>query len=259
MRRITQKSKMRGKVKYYIVLFLLIILGVISFIFSPQGKATYNAIKKACNTVSEKSYLTLGQVETEGRIRTSLTDINKTLQLTQGMPILDIDLRAKQEALLQLPWVKSAVIERHLPTTLFIRIEEKKPIALWQNNGLYFPLDEEGNPIQDNKTILSDLILVVGSDAPEHTIDLIEALKKFEDIHIKVRSAVRIGNRRWNLMLNDAQHGLEILLPETDIETALMRLKQADAEEDIFKKDLQRIDLRQSDRLVVRPKEVKKK
>lgn len=259
MRRLKQKTKASHKLKWYIAFILLISAGILSFIFSPQGKATFDALKMACDTIYEKAYLTLGQVETEGRIRTSLEDINKTLQLSQGMPILDINLHEKQQALLQLPWVKSAVVERHLPSTLFIRIEEKSPIALWQNKGLYFPLDEQGNPIQDNKTHLSDLILVVGSDAPEHTIDLINILKKFEDIHIKVRSAVRVGNRRWNLLLNDAQNGLEILLPETDIETALTRLQQANAEEGIFKKDLQRIDLRQSERLVVRPKEVKKK
>ena len=136
MRRMKQKAS--HKLKWYIAFFLLISAGVVSFVFSPQGKATFNAIKTACNTVSEKAYLTLGQVETEGRIRTSLEDINKILQLSQGMPILDINLHEKQQALLQLPWVKSAVIERHLPSTLFIRIEEKSPIALWQNKGLYF-------------------------------------------------------------------------------------------------------------------------
>ena len=259
MRHVKQKAKLSRKLKWYIAFWLLIVAGIVSFVFSPQGKATFNAIRTACNTISEKAYLTLGQVETEGRIRTALDDINKALQLTQGMPIFDIDLAEKQQALLQLPWVKSAVIERHLPATLFIRIEEKSPIALWQNKGLYFPLDEQGNPIQDNKTHLSDLILVVGSDAPEHTLDLIETLKKFENIHAKVRSAVRIGDRRWNLLLNDAQNGLEVLLPETSIETALKRLQLADEKEEILKKDLQRIDLRQSDRLVVRPKEVKKK
>lgn len=259
MRRLRQKAKTSHKLKWYIAFWLLIALGVVSFVFSPQGKATFDAIETACDTISEKAYLTLGQVETEGRIRTSLEDINKTLQLSQGMPILDINLHEKQQALLQLPWVKSAVIERHLPATLSIRIEEKSPIALWQNKGLYFPLDEQGNPIQDNKTHLSDLILVVGSDAPEHTLNLIETLNKFDDIRIKVRSAVRVGNRRWNLLLNDAQNGLEILLPETAIETALTRLQQADKEEGILKKDLQRIDLRQPERLVVRPKEVKKK
>lgn len=240
-------------------MLLLIIAGIISFTFSPQGKETFDILKKALNTVSEKSYLTLGQVETEGRIRTTLDDINKALQLTQGMPILEIDLYEKQQTLLKLPWVKSVVIERHLPSTLFIRIEEKTPVAIWQNNGVYFPLDTEGKIIQDNKTQLADLLLVVGGDAPKHTIDLIEILEKHEEIYAKVRSAVRVGGRRWNLILNDIQNGLEILLPEKDIEMALKRLQQAAEEEKLFEKDLQRIDLRQSDRLVVRTKEVKKK
>ena len=259
MRRVKHKIEFSRKFKCYLAVSLLITAGIISFVFSPQGEATFNALKTAYKTVLEKSYLTLGQVETEGRIRTSLDDINKTLQLSQGMPILDIDLNEKQQELLQLPWIKSAVIERHLPSKLIIRIQEKHPIALWQNNGVYLPLDEQGNPIQDKKASLSNLILVVGSDAPKHILTLMEALDLFEDIRIKVRSAVRVGNRRWNLMLNDAQNGLEVLLPETDIKIALKRLELADKKEGILKKDLQRIDLRQSDRLVVRPREVKKK
>lgn len=259
MRRLKTKKGISRRIKGFIAMFLLIGIGIISFVFSSQGKETFDTLKKVYDTVSEKSYLTLGQVKTEGRIRTTLEDINKTMQLEQGMPIFEIDLYEKRQALLTLPWIKSVVIERHLPSTLFVRIEEKKPIALWQNNGLYFPLDSEGNPIQDSKAQLTDLLLVVGADAPKHTIDLIAALEKYEEIYTKVRSAVRVGNRRWNLILNDVQNGLEILLPETNIETALQRLQQDNEKEKLFEKDLQRIDLRQSDRLVVRTKEVKKK
>ena len=254
-----KKKKFSVKTRLYLGGFVLIVLGAVAFWFSPYGVKTRATVRTVTSNISDKAHLVLDQVTVEGHKNTSITDINKTLDLAQNMPMLDIDLKESQEKLLTLPWIDSVIIERHLPSTLYIRIKEKEPIAVWQQNKKYLPLDAHGKPIQDDKTALSDLILVVGSDAPRHTPELIETLKKYPDILARVRSAIRQGERRWDLMLNDASDGLVIALPETEIEAALARLKKADAENHLLNKDLQRIDVRHADRLITRLREVKKK
>ena len=256
MRHVKQKN-LSVKIHLFFIGLILIALG--AFWFSPYGTKTVASVRAVAANIADKAHLVLGQVNVEGHIYTSLADINKTLNLSQNMPILDIDLQKSREKLLALPWVDSVIIERHLPSTLYIRIKEKEPIAVWQQNKKYLPLDTNGTPIQDDKTVLSDLILVVGPDAPEHTSELIETLKKHPEIFARVRSAVRQGERRWDLMLNDVSDGLVIALPETDIEAALTRLEKADAENHLLNKDLQRIDVRHADRLITRLREVKKK
>ena len=256
MRRITPLKKKRALLRPILGFVLLFCLGITAFLISPYGRPTVSALKKSYQAITDRAHLVLTQVQVEGHIRTSLTDINKTIGLTQGMPIFDIDLKTVQNQLKELPWIKSVILERHLPSTLFIRITEKEPIAVWQNNRKYLPLDTDGQPIQDTQTHLPHLILVVGEDAPAHTPDLLKALEDYPEIREKVRSAVRVGGRRWNLILNEVD-GLIVKLPELDIAVALDRLQQAADQDKLLKKDLSMIDLRQPDRLIVRLKEGK--
>lgn len=253
MRKIKKKKNIISlRLKITLLAVVISVLGLVAFLMSPWGKPVVHTVRVGYQTVVEKAHLVLDQVKVEGHARTSLADINDALGLTQGMPIFDIDLKAAQERLSTLPWVREVSVERYLPSVLFIRIVERKPIAVWQHQKTYHPLDESGEPIADDKTILSGLLLVVGDDAPEHTPALIQMLAKYPDVAVKVRSAVRVGSRRWNLILNDAEEGLEVYLPETDVEVALERLQKMNEEEQILRRDLQVIDLRISDRLIVR-------
>ena len=115
-------------------------------------------------------------------------------------------------------------------------------------------LDEEGKTINDKQYLSEDLILIVGRDAPEHVVALLSALDQFPDIGTRVRSAKRIENRRWNLRLMDAEKGLEILLPQTDIVQALARLDRQNKKDKILKKDIESIDMRLNDRIIVHPR-----
>lgn len=258
MRRVKNK-KMSWKTRLYLIGFLALVAGVVGFCMSPYGQATGQFIKDNYEKVVEKSYLVLDQVQVEGHRRTQGSVIINALELKQKMPIFDIDLKEAQEKLLKLPWVKKAVVERHLPSTIFIRVEEKEPIAVWQNKQKYFPLDVDGSPISDDKVALMDLILVVGEDAPKHTPRLIETLKKYPEIYAKVRVATRRGGRRWDLILNDVQDGIEVNLPETDMDYALTQFEKMIRENKLMKRDLKRINLLHRDRLIVRPREAGKK
>lgn len=246
--------------KWKIIGLSLAIIGLSGVLFwqSPYYGELEKSVRESYELLMNKSSLVLGQVIVEGHSRTSLSDINREINLAQGTPIPDIPMEQIRQKLLNLPWIKSVVIERHLPGTLYIRLTEKEPIAIWQHHQKYLPLDTEGHPVQDTQTALPNLVLVVGEGAPEQTPALLEILDRYPDIRRQVRSAVRVSRRRWNLMLNDAENGVVIKLPETEIEEALARLSRAAETEKIFKKDLSMIDLRQKDRLIVRPKERKK-
>ena len=63
-------------------------------------------------------------------------------------------------------------------------------------------------------------------------------------------AAVRVGDRRWNLHM---QNGVDVLLPEGHEAVALQRLATLQEGHDLLGRPLQVIDLRLPDRLVVRP------
>lgn len=245
------------KIKLICLGIILLITAVVAFFASKTGQNIIDKVTGAYHAVVSKSHLTLQRMDLEGHQRTKTEEVMQVLSLQQGMPILDVDLFDIQARVAELPWVDSVSVERHLPDAIHIRIHEKTPIAVWQNNKKYFPLDETGEPIDDHKTVLKDLtlngmILVVGRDAPEYTPELIEILRKYPEIHKLVESAVRIGDRRWNLNLRDVNNGTVIYLPETDIEAALERLIEWQETEQVLDKDFKMIDLRIEDRLIVR-------
>ena len=257
MRHVKQKKSF-SKIKIGIAALICIGLGAGVFFIRPYLKTVQEAMQASYHRMIEKANLTLEQITVEGRNRIGLDELNEALSgVIRGMPIFDISLTDIQKKLKDLPWVKTVVVERHLPSILYIKIIEKEPIAVWQNNKKYLPLDEEAHPIQDSETHLPDnLLLVVGQDAPIHTPALLKALNNYPDIREKVRSAVRIGQRRWNLNLNEVD-GITVKLPEADIEGALSRLNLAIERDKILKRDLQLIDLRPTERIRIQLKERK--
>lgn len=247
-----KKKQVSLCIKLTILSIILLIGAGVGIYFSPAGEIISHAVMDVKNLMAQKAHFELEQVVVEGHIRTNLEDIKKKLNLEQGMPILEIDLEEKKEAVLGLPWIKTVRIERHLPAQLFILVTEKTPIAVWQNKKKYLPIDEAGEKIEDDKTVLKNVLLVVGEDAPQHTPELIQALNQYPQISELARSAVRVGNRRWNLYLNDVENGLEIRLPEANIENALERLQEFDDSGQILERELKVIDLKLPDRLIVR-------
>ncbi len=240
------------KRRIWAVVLILIVAGACAFITTPQGKKTIKQAEQLWAQVQQKSHLELREVPIQGHNRTQLEDINKVLGLTQGMPILDIDLKEKRDALLTLPWIRGVVIERMLPDTIIIQVQEKTPIAIWQHNKKYWPIDEFGHTISDNKTVIANVLLVVGEDAPKHTPQLIDVLAQYPTVQKHVRSAVRVGKRRWDLYMDDAEQGLVVQLPETDIGNALNRLREFNETGQILDRDINVIDLKLPDRLIIR-------
>lgn len=250
----TKKKGLSLKTKMIISIILVVFIGLVLFFLSPPGKFVVKQTQAFIKTAQDKAHLSLYSVQISGHARTSKEDVMRVLNIAQGMPIFDVDLEEVRSQVSTLPWVKSVLVERHLPSSLFIVMREKTPIAVWQNHKRYFPLDQEGKPIADDQTVLNNLILVVGEDAPAHTPQLIESLGHYPMIEARVRSAVRIGGRRWNLVLHDLENGITIYLPDTttEMERALKRLQRLQETQQILDKDFKVIDLRIEDRLIVR-------
>ena len=208
--------------------------------------------KKEFNTLIENCGFVLNDILIEGRKRTSKTEIKNALNLPVDNLITALDLKKMQENLAHLPWVKSVSVSRQLPNILFIRLEERTPIALWQNNKKYYPIDEDGNII--NASCEDNLLLLVGNGAPVKAYHFIQTLKQFKLLYERVVSAVLINDLRWNLYIDDIENGIIILLPDSDLNNALERLENLQKTENVLDKDISKIDLRFTDKTVIKPR-----
>ena len=64
-----------------------------------------------------------------------------------------------------------------------------------------------------------------------------------------MRASTYVAERRWNLKL---KNGIDVRLPETNIEGALATLVRLDREKNLLSRDITAVDLRLADRLTVR-------
>jgi cell division protein FtsQ len=165
-------------------------------------------------------------------------------------PILAIDMEETRQRVESLGWIKSATIARRLPDTIYLQIEERQALALWQHKGRIVLIDREGAVIQRHKLDgFAALPLVVGEDAPANAAPLLDLLRTYPAVSGQVEAAVRVSGRRWNLRL---RNGIDIRLPAEDVAAALDRLAEYQREHALFERDVIAVDLRVPDRLIVR-------
>src|SRR5581483_10946130 len=99
-----------------------------------------------------------------------------------------------------LSWVEHATVERRLPGTVVVNLQERRPFAIWQNQGKFVLIDRSGQVVtNENLNEFHQLPLVVGAGAPAAAASLIDALTDHPDLQQRVTAAVRVGERRWNL------------------------------------------------------------
>jgi cell division septal protein FtsQ len=150
-----------------------------------------------------------------GQYNMQASEITEALALRQGEPIMDISLNELKDKVEALGWVREATIERQLPGTLHVRIVERRPVAIWQNQGELRLVDIEGKIItkgvEGAKENFGNLPIVVGENANEHVSLVFGFLMKEPELFMLVSSVIRVGDRRWNVRL---KNGMEIKLPE---------------------------------------------
>jgi cell division protein FtsQ len=189
-------------------------------------------------------------VAIEGLSEARRDDVLAALAIEIGEPILGVEPAAARARLERVGWIKSASVGRRLDGAIDVRIEERKPFALWQKDGRLLLVDREGTPITDQRLgRFAHLPLVVGEDAARHAARLLDALAQESVLYPQIAAAIRIGGRRWTLRLAS---GVEILLPEEDPEGAWERLARLEREHNLLGRAISAIDLRLSDRMILR-------
>lgn len=166
-----------------------------------------------------------------------------------GGSLVGFNAREAREALRALDWVKSAEVQRVFPNRIEISLVEREPFAIWQIDGQYKVIGRDGVPLSGyTQRTTSGLPLVTGPGANEAASDFINHLSAMPEIAAKMHAAARVGQRRWNLYLDN---GVKIALPEKDLGLALEQVAALDAEQNILSKGIREIDLRLAGRLVV--------
>lgn len=217
-------------------------------------RQAFSAASKAALDHSAQAGLSVQEIFVEGRIETRAAEVLDVLDLSRGTPILSFDPQQAREELEKLPWIKTAAVERRLPDTIYVRLTERRPLALWQRHGRLALIGDDGREIEGTDIQrFAQLPMVVGDDAPQHAASLLALLETEPELQRRVVAAVRVGDRRWNLRVDaGADRTIEVQLPEINPAAAWARLAEAVHASSLFEKNVTAVDLRLPDRLVVR-------
>jgi cell division protein FtsQ len=216
----------------------------------PAGRAVIAEAGVRAIAASARLGLVVSDIEVEGRETTDAATIMAALGARRGTPILAVSPSRARQQLESLPWVRSAAIERRLPGTLFVRLVERHPLAVWQHDGKQELIDRHGEviPVKDLSRF-AKLPTVVGKDAPAHAAALIAMLAQQPALAARVTAAIRVDDRRWNVRID---HRVDVLLPEEDAAAAWARLAALERSDGLLKRDIRAVDMRLPDRLVLR-------
>lgn len=224
--------------------------GAVLVSHSPTGEAALQYTADRVLDGTARLGFVVSDVKVEGRETTERETIVTALGAKPGTPILAVSPQRAKEQLESLPWVHSAVVERRLPDTLYIRLVERKPLALWQHGGKIELIDRQGAVIPVSRLDrFAKLPLVVGEHAASCAAELIDMLGTEPDLASRVTAAIRVGDRRWNLRIDNA---IDVLLPADAAAGAWSQLARLERSSAILKRDVQTVDVRIPDRLVVR-------
>jgi cell division protein FtsQ len=188
----------------------------------------------------------------DGRHYTDADTLRAMINMEKGDPIFSFHPAEAKKTIERISWVRFAHVERRLPDTIYIKLEERKPIALWQRNKRLSLIDADGVVLTDhNLAPWKNLMIVLGDDAPKKTAELIAMLDAEPVIRERVEAATLVSGRRWDLKLKS---GAEVKLPEGELGLALRKLAINHEEEALLDKDVLSIDVREEGRITVRTK-----
>ncbi|MBS0564757.1 MAG: cell division protein FtsQ/DivIB [Proteobacteria bacterium] len=162
-----------------------------------------------------------------------------------------LDLDGFRDTIAGMDAVADVSVKLKAGGVLGVTVTERKPAILWRTETGLEMLDATGHRVATllERGARPDLPVVAGAGAPDAVPEALAILAAARPILPHVRGMVRMGGRRWDIVLD---RGQRILLPEDHAVEAVEEVIALDKAEDLLARDLTAIDLRNSERPTLR-------
>lgn len=251
---------MNTTVKFFkpLIKFNLRILAILSVLtlFSFISYSLFNFYSKTKNYSLSNfiSHLVVENVRINGTVHTKGSDIIEKIGLSKNESMWSLNITEVVNRINELPWVKKSDIKKIYPSTLEINIYEHNPIAIWFFDGKKYLVDDESNIIEKlNPADFNNLKVIAGHNALSEIPNIMDILQKFPYFKKKVKSILRVGDRRWTVRL---YNGITIHLPENKIADSIRDLEYLDNEKLLLSRYIDVIDMRLPDRIDILPSQI---
>lgn len=209
------------------------------------------AVVAARETLIDRPQFLITKIEIPDVSADLAEQIRETSLVTLPVNSLEVNVAAVRDRVEQLASVERARVRAIAGGVLEIRAIERIPVVIWRGpDGLQL-LDPAGVRVAeiDSRLRRSDLPLVAGAGAETHVSEALAILAEARPIASRIRGLVRVGERRWDVVLDRDQ---AIRLPEADPMAALRRVLALEKAEDVLERDISVLDLRDPQRPMLR-------
>src|SRR5277367_3344998 len=230
---------------------VLILLGSAGFGIVEGGhvEELTQALSDARNAIANSAGFRITSIVINGRKQLTQDEVLASSGVNGRSSLLFLDAATVRDKLKANPWIGEATVLKLYPGELQIDIVERSAFALWQQDGKLSVISDDGavlEPYVSRRFVT--LPLVVGKGAETRAKDFLALLARYPQVRAQAKAAIFVGERRWNLRLND---GLDVRLPENDVGNALAALSKLDKDDRLFSRDIVAVDMRLPDRLTV--------
>ncbi|MBF0124062.1 MAG: FtsQ-type POTRA domain-containing protein [Magnetococcales bacterium] len=199
-------------------------------------------------------YFPVKGIRLHGVVNTAENEVISALQVPDDINILTLNPGKLREQLLEaLPWVRQARVERLLPSTLIVKLEEKVPVCLTRRGDQLWLLDEYGQPIKELRPTdpyLQPIVYMVGGDIrAESVVRIMNLLGRHPWLRQQVAEVAFLPGERWAMY---TRSGLKVLFSPA-VESELLLLKRLQKKYRMLDRQIRQVDLRVAGLIAVRP------
>ena len=167
-------------------------------------------------------YFSIREVTVDGCVAVSREEVLELAGIREGMNIFAVNLDKTREVLECSPLIKTADVKRELPSRIYIRIEERKPIALVVAGGKLWLVDAEGKILGEDNGKIPGLVAIVGVSGSVSTgshlggkeIEALACVRAMGPLTRRVSSEIQLRGDELVLLLKDG--GALVYLGEAD-------------------------------------------
>ncbi|SMO50961.1 cell division protein FtsQ/DivIB [Ruegeria faecimaris] len=178
-------------------------------------------------------------------------DIREVVPLDFPISSWDLDVEQMRETITGLDPVKSASVRIRPGGILQVDVVERQPAIVWRTRRGVELLDETGAHVEiiASRQDHSNLPLIAGEGADSYVPEALQLTATASSLGNRVRGLVRIGERRWDLVLD---RGQRIMLPTERPVRALERVLAVNEVQDLLERDVAVVDMRLGQRPTIR-------
>jgi cell division protein FtsQ len=232
---------------------MLAILGVVGVWFAqePNRQAVIGQLTHLREEFEARPEFRVSLARVEGASDDLAAAVRAKLALPLPMSSFDIDLDAARARIEALDAVRKADLRVRSGGVLQVVITERMPVAIWRTEDGLTLVDETGHRVAGlmSRTDRPDLPLIAGEGADLATPEALDLITAAGPLTPHLRGLVRVGDRRWDLVLDRDQR---VMLPEDKPVQALERLLALDHAQDLMNRDILTVDLRLDRRPILR-------